>query len=87
LKDLRIENGSSQGQNLALTGLHVPFSLGSGSDPPRHFEIGLHGPVPRRHPETAPGHAQSHHQATPKVIIRPRLKSSRTWLYRDWQFF
>ena len=30
LKDFRTENGSSQGQNLALTGSFVPRSLGSG---------------------------------------------------------
>ena len=29
-KDFRTENGSSQGQNLALTGLFVPSSLDSG---------------------------------------------------------
>jgi len=29
-KDCRTENGSSQGQNLALTGLFVPSSLDSG---------------------------------------------------------
>jgi len=29
-KDFRTENGSSQGQNLALTGLCVPSSLDSG---------------------------------------------------------
>jgi len=30
LKGVRLKNGSSQGQNLALTGLCVPFSLGRG---------------------------------------------------------
>ena len=30
-KDFRTDNGSSQGQNLALTGLYVPFLLGSGT--------------------------------------------------------
>ena len=35
LKDFRTENGSSQGQNLALTGSFVPGSLDSG---PLHSE-------------------------------------------------
>ena len=38
LKDFRIQNGSNQGQNLALAGLCVPNSLDSGL--PVHFHAG-----------------------------------------------
>ena len=42
LKDSRTENGSSRGQNLALTGLFVPNSLDCGiAMCPRYFCVGL----------------------------------------------
>jgi len=40
-KDFRAANGSSQGQNLSLTGLFVPSSLGSTSQNVQRFRGGL----------------------------------------------
>ena len=43
MEHFRTENGSSQGQSLALTGLCVPNSLDSGIDPTVNSRKGTHG--------------------------------------------
>ena len=48
-KDLRTENGSSQGQNPALTGLFVPSWLDSRESPP----LSLSGSSKKRLPKSA----------------------------------